>query len=260
MAVEEISERSRIADLLAIDPVALLEPIDESRRGVDGLVTVFADEPEAGRPKVFLAVRWGQRHLGLGSIGHLVASRVVDLAELVAAFPADRGRIELRFPFWASFAISGGLSIEGLAAEARYVVDAESLTRSNAERQCVRLEDLAVIKPMFPKLAEEEPAYVLPIQGELASVAAVTHASAGVARVHVYTVEALRGRGFGRAALLALARDLAARTIIPTATVDLGDERAVRMVEGAGFFQHSAHLVTSVGGKKAGDALPIDRG
>jgi GNAT superfamily N-acetyltransferase len=248
VTIVEISDRARIQELLGPDPIANLEPLDESRHGVDGLVTLFAED--VSQPKNLLAVRWGQKHLGLGSIAHLVASRFSGLGELIDAFPTDRGQFELHFPFWTSPAISAGLkTMGGLSMTARYVASKVALGTSPIVRKAVALEDRAIVKPMFPKLVDDAPAYVMPMGDQLVSVAAVTHLLDDAANVHVYTTETARGRGFGRAVLLAIAEELLAMSIRPTVTVDLGDEPAVRMVEGAGFFQHAANLRTTIAGK-----------
>lgn len=251
MKIVEIEDRVRIARLLAREPITLLESLDESHHGMDGLVTVFAADVE--HPKNLLAVRWGQKSLGLGSLGHLVASRLSELPELIEAFPAERGQLDLRFPFWTSPAISSGLKTAEMSAEARYVVDKEALEKSGVVRQCIRLDDLSVVKPMFPKLSEDTPAYVLSLQDQLVSVAAVTHLMNDVASIHVYTTESARGRGFGRGVLTALSEELLALSITPTVTVDLGHEPAVRMVESAGFHQHATFLKATVLGR-------LDRG
>ena len=249
MTIVEITDKQRIAELLSSDLISNLEPLDESHYGVEGLVTVFADE-EA--PKNLLAVRWGQKHLGLGSIAHLIGSRLSELGKLIDAFPADRGQIELHFPFWASPAISAGLKTRDLSITARYVVDKRSLAKLPIAKKAVRLDDVQVIKPIFPKLADDAPAYVMSLGEQLVSVAAVTHLLHDVANIHVYTTEQARGRGFGRGALLALAEELLALSIRPTITVDLGHEAAVRMIEGAGFFQHAAFLRTTIVGRHEG--------
>jgi hypothetical protein len=250
VTIVEITDKQRIAELLSADPIANLEPLDESHHGVEGLVTVFAEEVE--HPKNLLAVRWGQKNLGLGSIAHLIATRLSELGELIDAFPADRGRFELRFPFWASPAISSSLKTEELSMTARYLVDKRSLAKLPIARKAVRVDDLSIVKPIFPKLADDSPAYVMSLGDQLVSVAAVTHLLQDVANVHVYTTEQARGRGFGRGALLALSEELLALSIRPTVTVDLGHEPAVRMVEGAGFFQHAVFLRTNVVGRFEG--------
>ena len=248
--IVEISDKQKIEALLGADPIANLEPLDESKHGVEGLVTVFAEEGD--RPKNMLAVRWGQKNLGLGSIAHLIASRLSELGALIDAFPADRGQFELRFPFWASPANSAGLKTQELSMIARYLVDKQSLAKLPIARKAVRIDDRSIIKPIFPKLADDSPAYVMSMGEQLVSVAAVTHLLDDVANVHVYTTESARGRGFGRGALLALSEELLAMSIRPTVTVDLGQEAAVRMVEGAGFFQHDVSLKTTIIGR--GDA------
>ncbi len=250
MSIIEITDRARIAELLASDPIANLEPLDESQRGVDGLVTIFADD--VPRPHDLLAVRWGQKHLGLGSIAHLMARRLSELGALIDAFPAERGQFELHFPFWASPAISSSLKTNDLSVSARYTIEKSALGSSPVMRKAVRIDDHRIVKPMFPKLAEDTPAYVLPMGEQLVSVAAVTHLLGDVAGVHVYTTESARGRGFGRAVLLALTEELLAMAVRPTVTVDLGEEAAVRMIEGAGFFQHAAFLRTTIVGRLEG--------
>jgi hypothetical protein len=247
VTVVESSDKQRIAELLAADPISNLEPLDESHHGVEGLVTVFAEE--VPHPKNVLAVRWGQKNLGLGSIAHLIAGRLSELGALIDAFPSDRGHFELRFPFWASPAISAGLKTEELSMTARYLVDGRSLAKLPIARKAVRLDDPQIIKPIFPKLAGDTPQYVMSMGEQLVSVAAVTHLLHDVANIHVYTTEQARGRGFGRGALLALAEELLAMSIRPTVTIDLGHEAAVRMVEGAGFFQHAAFLRTTIVGR-----------
>jgi hypothetical protein len=181
---------------------------------------------------------------------------------LIDVFPAERGQIELYFPFWASPAISAGLKTHELSMSARYIVDRRSLAKLPIAKKAVRLDDHRIIKPIFPKLADDAPAYVMSMGDQLVSVAAVTHLHRDVANVHVYTTEQARGRGFGRGALLALAEELLAMSIHPTATVDLGHEAALRMIEGAGFFQHAAFLRTIVTGRLEGAAdglVVVDR-
>jgi hypothetical protein len=251
VAVVEHTDKRAVHALLADDPVALLEAIDENALGVEGIVSVFAlDE---AHPVNMLVVRWGQKHLGLGSIGVLRAARLSGLEEIVAAVPIDRGQYEMLLPFWASGAIAGAFNTAVLGAEARYQIDRQHLRPSPVVAQCVRLDDPHVIKPMFPKLAEDAPAYVLSLKGELTSVAAVTHLREDVARVAVYTVESARGRGFGRGVLTSLAEELLALKIAPTIAIDLGQEGAVRMVEDAGFYQRGAYLKTAIQGRRAAE-------
>lgn len=248
MAVVEITERSRIAEILEDHLITNLEAYDECLLGVDGLVTLYAED--VARPPSFVTVRWGQKSLGLGSVAQLSATRVLDLPPLLAAFPAERGLFDLAFPFWASSGVASGLIAEPVGALAHYQVDRARLAPSPAVRQCTRLDDLRVVKPMFPKLAEDTPAYVLALRGELVAVAVVTHLQRDVARCHAYTVEGSRGRGFGRAVLTALAEELLALKLRPTAVVELGDEAAVRLVENAGFFQAEARLKAKVTGRR----------
>jgi hypothetical protein len=248
-AVIEHTDKGAVHALIKDDPIVQLEAIDENALGVDGIVTVFA--PDEPRPVNMLIVRWGQKNLGLGSVGLLRAARLTGLEEIVSAVPLDRGRYEMLLPFWASGAIMGSFSANVLGAEACYIVDREHLRPSPVARQCIRLDDPDIIKPMFPKLTKDAPAYVLSLKNELTSVAAVTHLSSEVARIGVYTVERARGRGFGRGVLTAVAEELLALKIVPTISVDLGQEGAVRMVEDAGFFQRTAHLKTQVLGRRA---------
>lgn len=254
MAAIEITDRSRIAGILEEHLVTNLEAYDECLLGVDGLVTVFAEDVE--RPASFVTVRWGQKSLGLGSVAQLTATRVLDLPPLLSAFPAERGLFDLAFPFWASSGVASGLVAEPVGALAYYQVDRARLAPSPAVRQCTRLDDLRVVKPMFPKLAEDTPVYVLALRGELVAVAAVTHLQKDVARCHAYTVEGSRGRGFGRAVLTALAEELLALKLRPTAAVELGDEAAVRLIENAGFFQAQSWLKGKVTGRRVEAAPP----
>ena len=244
MAVVETTDKSKIDQLLSADPIAFLEPLDESKHGMEGLVSVFHEDVEA--PRNMLIVRWGQKNLGLGSLAHLVSSRLSELPELLDAFPKDRGQMELRFPFWASGAIGSKLKTADMSAEARYVLEQGALVPTNVVKHTERLDDPRVVKPMFPKLADDAPIHVLALEGQLVAVAAVTHLLKDVAAIHVYTTEASRGRGFGRGVLTALAEELLAMEIVPTVTVDLGQEAAVRMVERAGFHQHATYLKTTV--------------
>lgn len=248
MAVAERSERARITGILEEHLLANLEAYDECVLGEDGLVTIFADDDPA--PASFLTVRWGQKSLGLGSVAQLTATRVLDLPPLLEAFPAERGLFELAFPFWASSGVASSLVAEPVGALGHYRVDRARLRPSPAVRQCVRLDDHQVVRPMFPKLAADAPAYVLALRGELVAVAVVTHLQRDLARVFAYTVEAHRGHGFGRAVLTALCEELLALHLWPTASVDLGHEPAVRLVEGAGFFQTQALLKAKVTGRR----------
>lgn len=249
MAIREIQDKARIHALLADDPVVMLEALDENALGIEGLVTVFASDAET-KPINMLAVRWGQKNLGLGSVALLRAGRLTGLEDVVAAFPADRGQFDLLLPFWASGAIMSAFNATMLGAEAMYTVDRERLIRSPASRQCTRLTDLEIIKPMFPKLATDMPAYVLALRDQLTSVAAVTHLREDVARVFVYTVEPSRLHGFGRAVLTSLAEELLALGIKPTLSIDLAQEPAVRMVENAGFYQRASHLKVRISGRR----------
>lgn len=259
MAIIEHLDKARIDALLSDDPIAGLEALDENATGVEGIVSVFAeDEP---RPVNMLVVRWSQKHLGLGSIALLRAGRLIGLEALVEAVPADRGQYDLLLPFWASPVLGAKLGskaappsgaepagaarqidVQLLGAEACYAVDKDRLKPSPAARQAVRVGDPEIIRPMFPKLASDTPIYVLSLRGALTSVAAVTHLHQDVARIAVYTIDTARGHGFGRGVLTALADELLALHILPTVAVDLGEESAVRMVEQAGFFQRAAHL------------------
>jgi hypothetical protein len=248
-AIIELQDKQRIDALLKDDPILTLEALDENALGVDGIVTAFVAEGEA-HPVNMLVVRWGQKNLGLGSLAMLRAGRLTALEDVVAAFPADRGQFDLKLPFWASGAIMSAFNAQAIGADATYLVDRTHLSKSPVSKQCTRLTDLEIIKPMFPKLARDVPAYVLALKGQLVSVAAVTHLREDVARIHVYTVEGSRLHGFGRGVLTALTEELLAMKIAPTVEVDLGDEPAVRMVENAGFFQRAAHLKVRVSGKR----------
>ncbi len=247
MPVSELSDKNQIQALLSLEPMTHLEALDESILGVDGLVTAFCD-PEL--PQNRLIVRWGQKSLGMGSLGTLDASRLSGLSELVEAFPAERGHIELRFPFWAAGAIAASLRSEPVGAAAVYALEQGALTSSQVVRQCVRLDDTQIVKPMFPKLAKDAPAYVLSLRDQLMAVAAVTHLRNEVARVQVYTVETARNRGFGRGVLTALCDELLALKIRPSAAIDLGHEPSVRMIEGAGFAQTKAFLKANILGRQ----------
>jgi hypothetical protein len=249
MAIIEVQDKARIHALLKDDLIATLEALDENALGVEGLVTVFASDVEP-KPINVLAVRWGQKNLGLGSIGLLRAGRLTGLEDVVAAFPAERGQFDLLLPFWASGAIMSAFNATVVGAEAIYAVDREHLIKSPVARQTTRLADLEIIKPMFPKLAGDVPAYVLALRDQLTSVAAVTHLREEVARVFVYSVEGSRLRGFGRGVLSALAEELLALGVTPTLSIDLADEPAVRMVENAGFFQKAAHLKVRISGRR----------
>lgn len=249
MVIHEISDKEQIRRLLADDPALTLEALDENLLGVQGIVSVFAAEEQA--PVNQMIVRWGQRHLGLGSVALLRAGRLTGLEDVVAALPADRGLYDVALPFWASPAITASFNAQAIGAEALYAVDRPRLVRAPSARQCTRLDDLEIIRPMFPKLAADAPAYVLALRGALVAVAAVTHLRDDIARLSVYVVEEARRRGFGRGVLTALAEELLALAVLPTIVVDLGQEAAVRLVEGAGFFQRAAHLRARVQGRRA---------
>ena len=240
MAVVELAEPRRVQRLLGRAPLELLEALDESARGREGQVTVFAeDEPD---PPSFLAVRWGQKDLGLGSWAALHATRLTGLEALLEALPEGRGRHDLWLPFWASPLLGGRFQVEPLGARAFYAVGVDTLRPSPVAARTTRLDDPSVVRPMFPKLVEELPIFVLALGGQLTAVAAATHAVGELARLAVYTVEAARGRGFGRGVLTALAAELLALGWTPTLAVALGEEPAVRLVESAGFRQTSARL------------------
>lgn len=247
MAITEIIDKARIEGLLADDPLVQLEAIDENALGVEGIVSVFADDTP--KPKDMVVVRWAQGSMGLRSVAHIRARTLSGLESVVAALPTDQTQYDALLPFWASGAIGATFRSEVLGAEAVYVVDQPRLCRSPVVRQTKRVTDPELLKPMFRKLADDSPAYALALQGALASVAAVTHLRDGVARISVYTVEEARRRGFGRGVLTALAEELLATKVVPTVRVDLASETAVRMVENAGFFQDSAFLRTRIHGR-----------
>jgi hypothetical protein len=249
MPIIEVTDKTRIEALLKDDPIVTLEALDENALGTEGLVTMFVADTET-RPVNQLAVRWGQKNLGLGSLAMLRAGRLTGLEDVVSAFPADRGQLDLLLPFWSSGAITSAFNATVVGAEAIYLVDRTALVKSNTARQAVRLDEPNIIRPMYPKLAKDTPAYVLALRDQLTSVAAVTHLREDVARIHVYTVEGSRRHGFGRGVLVALAEELLAMKIVPTVAVDLADEAAVRMVEGAGFFQRLAQLKVRISGKR----------
>lgn len=247
MPVSQITDKATITKQLEDDPIVTLEALDENILGMDGLVTLFA--PDGDDPPAHLVVRWGQKSLGLGSFAMLRARRMTELAEVIEAFPNQSGEIDLTLPFWASGAVAAQLRATPLGAEAWYALKKSWLVPSPVVKQCQRLDDVHVIKPMFPKLAEDTPAYVLALGGQLTAVAAVTHCAQDIARVFVYVVEEARGRGFGRGVLTALAEELLAIRLTPTLRVDLGAEPAVRLAEGAGFRLHHAMLRLSVNGR-----------
>lgn len=247
MPVTQITDKARITALLNDDPIVTLESLDENILGVDGLVSVFA--PDVDDPPAMLVVRWGQKSLGLGSYAMLRAKRMTELAEVIEAFPVQNGEIDMALPFWASGAVAAQLRAQPLGAEAWYTLDKAHLKASPVVRQCQRLDDPHIIKPMFPKLAADTPAYVLALDNQLTAVAAVTHCTNDIARMSVYTVEEARGRGFGRGVLTALAEELLALHILPTVRVDLGHEPSVRLAEGAGLRLSDAMLRLSVNGR-----------
>jgi GNAT superfamily N-acetyltransferase len=249
VAVVEVTDKARVRALLADDPMTFAEAIDENALGVEGIVSVFADDQP--RPLNMVVVRWAQGSLGLRSVAHVRGSKLTGLEEVVAALPADRTQYDALLPFWAAPAVSSAFQSEVVGAEACYRVDQERLRPAPAVRQCVRVTDHDLLKPMFRKLADDVPGYALALRGALASVAAVTHLRDGIARVRVYTVEEARQRGFGRGVLTALSEELLALGIVPTATVDLGHEASVRMVERAGFHQTGAWLKARITGRRA---------
>lgn len=257
MRVLEHTATARIERLLAPAPLAHAEALDEARLGGDGQVSVFADEgprdlAETGdgslerRPANLLTVRWGQQDLGLGNLAYLDASRLTGLDRLLAALPAGRGRYDLLVPFWAAPAFPATAGATVLGASALYVLGQDDHVPSPVAAQVQPLDAPEVVRPMFPKVVLDLPVLVLSLRGELVSVAAVTHRHGDIARVFAYTTEAARGHGFGRGVLTALAEALRARGITPTGRVDLAQEGAVRMIEGAGFRQARAELRVQV--------------
>jgi len=251
----ELSDRERLGALLAQDPLALLEALDESVLGVDGLVTAFTEE---GSPD-FAVVRWAQGSLGLRGVLRIVARTVGGLDPLLRAIPRDRSEYDAEFPFWAAGALGASFSVEGLGAGAIYRLPASGLRPSPVVAQCERVRDLAPLRAMFRKLADDLPAYALSLRGELAAVAVVTHHREQLARVAVYTVEERRRRGFGRGVLSALAEELLALGITPTAAIDLGHEAAVRAAEGAGFVQADTFLRARIGRPRPGGLVQLPR-
>jgi hypothetical protein len=240
MAIIEISDKSRIASLLAVRPLELLEAIDENELGVDGIVTVYCADVE--RPKNMMVVRWAQGSMGLRNIAHLHASTLTGLEDVICALPTQNAQYDSLIPFWAAPALSSGFQVEVQGAMALYQIAEGQLAESAVLRQCVRVEDQSVLKSMFRKLASDSPAYALSLRDQLAAVAVLTHLRSSLARISVYTVEESRGRGFGRGVLTALTDELLALRITPTIMIDLSDESAVRMVESAGFSQAAAFL------------------
>ncbi|MEQ9496116.1 MAG: GNAT family N-acetyltransferase [Deltaproteobacteria bacterium] len=247
MSVSQITDKTTITKQLEDDPIVTLEALDENILGMDGLVTVFA--PDGEDPPAQLVVRWGQKSLGLGSYAMLRARRMTELAEVIEAFPAESGELDMVLPFWASGAVAAQLKAQPLGAEAWYELKKDWLVTSPVVKQCIRLDDPHVIKPMFPKLADDTPAYVLSLNQQLTAVAAVTHCARDIARVFVYVVEEARGRGFGRGVLTALAEELLALRLTPTLRVSLSDEPAVRLAEGSGFRLYHAMLRLAVNGR-----------
>ncbi|MBK8013791.1 MAG: hypothetical protein IPK13_20880 [Deltaproteobacteria bacterium] len=255
----EIVDRTRIEALFADDPRTFLEVLDENQRGVDGLVTVFAPESPPESPpdsvtdtaKTCFAVRWGQRALGLGSKAVLRAFRVGDVERLIPDLPW-RGHLEVRLPFWASGIVGAMFRTDALTAEATYELKPEAVRPPAALSYCVEVskDEDDILGPIFPKRVPGSPAFLLAPGGGLASLAAVTHQYGGMARVSVYTVEEARGRGFGRAVLVALARALMRQNLVPTVTVDLGRVAEVRMVEASGFSLHDVGLRVLLSGQQ----------
>jgi GNAT superfamily N-acetyltransferase len=249
VSVLEISDKAQIDLILSPESEVALEAIDENALGVPGIVTVFSeDEP---RPANRFVVRWAQSAMGLRNAAQLFAGRLTGLEDVVGAVPKDRGAYDVVLPFWASPALAQVFRTEVTGAEAVYVLEPGQLKGSPVVRQCTRVTEPELLRPKFRKLAEDAPAYVLSLRGELTSVAVVTHLRHSVARIDVYTVEEGRRRGFGRGVLTALAEELLALEIRPTVRVDLGNEPAVRLVEGAGFVQRAAFLKA-----RADGALP----
>ena len=208
MSVVEVTDKARVHSLLEHDPALFLEAIDENALGVDGIVSVFCEDVEA--PPNRLVVRWAQASLGLRSVAHLSATRVTGLDDVVSALPIDRTEYDAHVPFWASPMLGAAMSSQLLGAVALYRLSAATAAPSPVARQCTRVHDLDIVRPMFRKLAFDAPAYVLSLKDELVSVAVVTHMRDGRARISAYTVEEHRRRGFARGVLTALADELRA--------------------------------------------------
>ncbi|MCB9653711.1 MAG: hypothetical protein H6729_06235 [Deltaproteobacteria bacterium] len=245
----EITHRARVKALFGDDPRLFLEVLDESQRGVDELVTVFVPDAAqvgslssasaaaaAASATTCLAVRWGQRALGLGSKAVLRALRVGDLEHLLPALPW-RGHLELKLPFWASGIVGSMFQTDALTAEAIYELTPDAAQRPAAMSHCVEVSpaDEDILGSVFPKRVPGSPAFLLAPGGALASLAAVTHQAQNTARISVYTLEEVRGRGFGRAVLSALSRALLDQGVVPTVSIDLSRIAEVRMVEASGF-------------------------
>ena len=252
MPIIEITDKDRVAALLEHDPLRHLEAIDENALGVDGIVSVFCEDVPV--PPSRLVVRWAQGSLGLRSILHVDAGTLSGLSDVVDALPDERAQYDALVPFFASPALGASFQSEVMGASALYTLDPQRLVASPVVQHAQRVTDMELVKPMFRKLADDAPAYALPLRNQIAAVAVVTHLRSSVARVQVYTVEEARKRGFGRGVLTALCEELLAMHITPTARVELSDEPSVRLVEGIGFTiadaQLSARLTrrSSVGG------------
>jgi hypothetical protein len=240
MDVIEIVDKSRIDALLLPQNLELLEAIDESALGIDGIVTIYCRDEE--QPTNMMVVRWAQGSMGLRNIAHLSATTLTGLEEVVRALPTVNAQYDTLIPFWASPALGSSFQVEVQGAMALYRANEQNLKISAVTPQCIKVEDQDLVKPMFRKLAKDTSSYALSLRDQLASVAVVTHLRNECARLAVYTVEESRGRGFGRGVLTALTDELLALKIVPTVMIDLSDEYAVRMVEAAGFFQVSAYL------------------
>jgi hypothetical protein len=260
MAVQEITDKSLIQSILGGEPLRFVEALDENARGVEGIVSVFAEADSGTAPPNALVVRWAQSALGLRHAAELHAGRVGGLEDVLSALPADRGPLDLALPFWASAAVAQSFRAEPTGAEALYLLPPGVLRASPVSRQATRVTETYALRAKFRKLAEEAPAYVLSLKGALQAVAVVTHLRPPYARIDVYTIEESRRRGFGRGMLTALAEELLASGLVPTLRIDLSDERAVRLVEAAGFVQRSSALrlrLTGAAPERSPGLLPI---
>lgn len=252
----ETEDRDVIARLLArAGADQHLEALDESREGVDGLVTIRSLAPLSAdlRPDAlpgFVVIRWGQRAMGMGHRAAVVARTVTQAEALVALVPTDRGHVDLDFPFWLAGAVQGAFQRVAESAYAWYTADGldGAAPAPPAAKGCQVLEDHALIKPMFPKLVTGSAFAVCAMGAEMVGVAAVTHAHRESVRVRAYVPEPYRGRGFGTAALSALVRHLVAAGRRVTAWVDLGDAASVRGAESVGLRLSGAVLGATLTG------------
>lgn len=235
----------------ATDPLRHVEVLDGIDRGPEDGLSVFADDRK--RPLNAVVVRWSAGPLGMSNLVTVSAGRVTGLVEAFDAVPRGRGNYSFDCPFWVAPALDAVFKTEVVGPVSRYVLDPTRLRRHPAAGQVAVLEDedLEMVAHAFPRAVTGSHHRVLVLNDEPVAIAVTTELADGVARIGVHVPEPHRGRGFGGGVTSSLCEAHLAEKHRVVLDAPLGDEAAVRLVEGRGFVVHATTVRVNVVGRVA---------